>query len=171
MTGTNVTIPMSRRYPDLKDKVLRRDAKIVKKIIEAWDQEADAEKVLSLFLKEKENLSSYRYWELLRSVWIICGSVENADTFRKLMKADIKNRHYFSTPEEAEFLRELPKNFFVYRAQDKEDDGGLSWTLSEEYANWYKETYHKKGVWCKIVPKAEVFAYINRNNESEIIIL
>lgn len=169
--GRNTEVPMTRRYPDLPTKVLRRDSEITKKLILAWDLEHDQKKVLDIFLKEKDNYSPERYWEMMRTVWILCGSIENAPTFRALMRSGKRSRYYFSTPEEQKRLREMPNNLTVYRAANDENDGGLSWTLSLEYAERYKEIYNKAIVLTKRIDKKEVFALIERNHEEEILIL
>lgn len=169
--GNNERVPMTRRYPNLQQKVLRRDSQIVERIINVWDNGHHTEKVLSIFLKEHKNLSDERYWELMRTVWIIAGSVETASTFRKLMTSNRKEKYYFSTPEEAKKLREMPETFEVYRATNGENDGGLSWTVSKEYAEWYKQAYNKEKVICRTVNRKEVFAFIERNQEAEIVIL
>lgn len=170
MLKNNEKVEMSRRYPDLPHKVLRRDSEIVKRIISAWDIENDSEKVLSIYLKENKNLSDERYWELLRTVWIISGSVSNVDIFKKLMTSSRKEKYYFSTPEDAKKLREMPDIIEVYRAANNENDG-ISWTTSLEYAQWYKEAYQKSMIISRLAHKNEVFAYIQRNLEFEIIIL
>lgn len=162
---------MTRRYPQLPKKVLMRDGKIAAKIMLTWDVEQDEEKVLAIYLKEQGNLSDERYWELMRTVWILCGSVENADTFRKLMQSKRKQRHYFSTPEEAKKFREMPDSFYVYRATNDANDRGLSWTVSKEYALYYKENFNKSLILSGEINKKDVFAYIERNMEFEIIIL
>jgi hypothetical protein len=169
--GNNQSVPMTRRYPNLPNKVLKRDSEIIKKIISAWDLENDADKVLSFYLKENKNLSDFRYWEVLRTVWILCGSIDNADLFRKLMQSSRKQKYYFSTPEEAKFLRELPEQVQIYRATNNINDNGLSWTLSKEYAEYYKTAYQKDKVISKIINKKQIFAYIERNLESEVVIL
>lgn len=169
--GRNTQVPMTRRYPDLPKKVLVRDSEITKKLIKAWDVEHDQAKVLDIYMKEKDNYSPERYWEMMRTVWILCGNVENSDTFRKLMRSGKRSRYYFSTPEEQKRLREMPESFIVYRATNDPEDGGLSWTLSKEYAEHYKNMYDKKWVITKHVNKSEVFALIERNQEEEILIL
>lgn len=171
MTPNNLQNSMTRRYPQLSKKVLMRDSKIAAKIILAWDLEQDEEKVLNIYLKEQGNLSDERYWELMRTVWILCGTVENADTFRKLMQSKRRQRHYFSTPEEAKKFREMPDSFEAYRATSDRADKGLSWTISKEYAMYYKETFNKSLILTGEFYKKDVFAYIERNNEYEIIIL
>jgi hypothetical protein len=169
--GNNELVEMTRRYPKLSQKVLYRDSIISRKIVQAWDIEQDKEKVLSTFLKEHKNLSDERYWEIMRSVWVIAGSIENVPLFRELMMSQRKEKYNFSTPEEQKSLRELPDSFEVYRACNIPIQRALSWTLSKEYAEWYKEKYNKDKVFQRTVKKTEVFALIERNKESEIIIL
>ena len=171
MPKNNELIHMTRRYPKLRKKVLLRDSKIVMKLTRAWDIDCDGDKVLSIYLKEKDNLSHERYWELMRTVWVICGSVDNSELFKYLMQSWRPQKHYFSTPEEAQKLREMLDSFIVYRATNDRNDGGLSWTTSLEYAEKYKEMCNKSEVIWVGVKKSDVFAYIERNNESEVIIL
>lgn len=168
--GNNESIKMTRRFPKLLNKVLIKDSEIVKKIVFAWDIEKNSNKVLSIYLKEHKNLSNERYWEILRTVWIICGTVENSELFKNFMKSNRKEKYYFSTPEELKFLRELPNDIVVYRATNIKDVG-LSWTLSKDYADWYAKEFNKETVICKIIDKKQIFAYIERNKESEILIL
>lgn len=148
-----------------------RDDKIARKMVQAWDDEQDAQKLLQIYIDNKDKLSDYRYWELMRTVWIICGSLDIVQVFRNLMSSRRKYRYYFSTPEEAKALREMPDIIEAYRACDYENDEGISWTTSKEYAEWYKNQYDKKMVLSVKHLKADVFAYINRNNENELIIL
>lgn len=167
----NELVPMTRRYPTLKRKVAERDSKIARKLIQAWDQEKDQDKVLEIYLNNKHLLSHYRYWELMRTVWIACGSVERSDLFRQLMKSTRPHSYYFSTPEEAKALRGLPSQVPVFRATDDPQDKGLSWTLSKAYAEAYMIQFSKEHLVELLAPKTLFFAYINRNKEEEIIIL
>lgn len=168
--ANNEQVSMTRRFPNLPQKILRRDSEIVKKIMLAWDVEHDRNKVFDIYLKEHKNLSDERYWELMRTVWVICGGLDNVETFKKLMKSSRKQKHYFSTPEESKKLRELPEKFIVYRAANEENDSGISYTLSEEYAFYYQKLYYKKHIFSKMIDKKEVFALIDRNLESEIVL-
>lgn len=105
MIGNNETVEMTRRYFDLPRKVALRDSKIVKQISIAWDIEQDKEKVFNLFLKNSHLLSAQRYWEVLRTVWIVCGSLENVQMFKLLMTSKKKHKYCFSTPQESKILR------------------------------------------------------------------
>lgn len=167
----NVGVPMTRRHHDLPRKVLLRDSKIAQRMIHAWDVHKDAAQLLSIFLKEKDKLSHQRYWELLRTAWILAGSVANASKFRELMTARRPHGHCFSTPEDAAVLRSLPQRIELHRATDDPLDGGLAWSLDRAYVEEYREMFRKAMIISRTVDKADVFAYIGRNRESEIIIL
>lgn len=170
MKGRNEYIPMTRRYPNLKPKQLLRDSKIAKKIINAGDTEKDEQKLVDIFLKEKELLSHPRYWEILRSVWVVSGSTENAPIFSKLMQSNRPYRNYFMSPEDEHFFNNLPEKFTVYRACNIPDNG-ISWTLNKKYAESFKHQSFKETILERIVSKSDCFAYINRNDEQEILIL
>lgn len=169
--SNNETIEMTRRYFELPKKVALRDSKIARQLINAWDIEHDKEKVFKLFVKNHTKLSSQRYWELLKIVWIICGGLENVGMFKLLMSSKKKNRYCFSTPEESKLLREMPEVFKVYRACNDKNDGGISWTYSKDYAFYYKNAFNKKRVLEHTVKKEDVFALINRNQEYEILLI
>lgn len=167
----NETVPMTRRYPNLPKKILNRDAKIGKKLVHAWDVEHDSAKVLQIFLKYKDLLSNERYWELLRTVWIMCGKLKNTELFRKLLSSKRPMRYYFSTPEEIETVEKMPDKITVCRATNDENDGGIAYTNSCEYAQWYQEEFEKNMIVTREIDKSDIFAFIGRNKENEILIL
>lgn len=166
----NEMIPFTRRYPILPLKQLERDAKIARKIIAAWDDMHDERTVFSLFQKYRLSLSAPRYWEILKQVCIICGSLGNANVFRQWMMSRRPYRHYFMTPEELTFLNGIKFPCNVFRACNGEDNG-LSYTLSENYAKKYQADFGKQTMIIRSVERNNVFAYVNRNGEDEIIIL
>jgi hypothetical protein len=169
MLHNNEIVPMTRRYPDLSQKVLRRDSEVVKKLVSIDDTNKDG--VFELFLKEHKNLSDYRYWELLRTVWILTGTMERKEQFKKWFTSNRKHKYYFSTPEEAKRLRELEFPITIYRATNDENDGGFSWTLSYEYAEHYKNSFNRLKIISRTANKEDVFAFIERNKEEEILII
>lgn len=151
----------------MKEKM---DRKVAKKLVTAWDEKRDAAEVLRIYLKYKDLLSSYRYWELMRSVWIISGGLETADIFRRLMKSTKPNKRNFMSVEDYDVYQKIDK-ITVYRACDQVHDGGMSWTTSEQYAWWYKERFNKKLVESKEVERKDIFAFIGRNAEYEVLLL
>lgn len=168
--GRNELVPFTRRYPNLKHKQLIRDSKVAKRLIEAWDFKRSDKLVFEVFSKEHTQLSDPRYWELLKSTWITAGSNERSEQFRKWMSAKRGYKAWFMSPEEQDVYKLLPDVIVCYRACN-EPDNGISYTLSGEYAERYKEMFDKETIKMRYVSKDLVFAYINRNNEEELIVL
>ena len=167
----NETVPMTRRYPELPRKQLERDSKITTKIIRAHDVNCDLEEVLDLWRKYHTLLSNPRYWEVLKTVWIAAGYTAIAGEFRHYMQNNRPCRHYFMAPEEHEALRQMNFPMKVYRACNSEQDGGISWTTNIETAIEFAARGKNQKILCRTVERSEVFAYINRRGEDEIIIL
>lgn len=172
--AVNQRSDFTRRIPALPEKQLARDSKIFKQIFVAWDVEGNPDKVIEIFLSKAHLLSNPRYWELMRTVWIAAGSTETAHIFRKLMKSARPCRSWFMTPEDADELDGMTFPLTVWRAYDKcytpETDPGISWTIDKE---WCEEYAQKKGriIRSRTVTREEIFAYVSRRGESEVIIL
>ena len=168
----------TRRIPTgLSDKQMARDSKIAMQIIRAAEGGTDGggeQRVLDLFFRKAKLLSNPRYWELMHTVWVAAGSTETAQKFRTLMKSGRPCRSWFMTPEDAEALDKMEFPITVWRAYDAVRypmlDPGISWTLDREWCEGYAKS---KGriVKQREVYRDEVFAYITRRSEEEIIIL
>ena len=168
----------TRRIPALKPKQLARDSKIAAQIVRAGEGGTDGNaeaKVLDIFLRKAHLLSNPRYWELMRTVWVAAGSTETAETFRKMMRSSRPCKSWFMTPEDAEALDNMDFPLTVYRAYDKKQypgdtDPGISWTIDKEWCEGYAAS---KGRVIKErqVYRKDIFAYVSRRGEEEIIIL
>lgn len=160
----------TRRNPTfLSEKQKARDAKIVRQIIHAYDVEFDKRKVMEIFFSKCHLLSDPRYWEVLRSVWVICGEY-GATQFRPYFYADRRAKSWFMTPEDADYLDSLEYPVTLWRAYEYEEDGGISWTDDYE---WCKDYAERKGRRIKEAEfcREEIYAYISRRGESEFLIL
>ena len=170
----------TRRIPTgLSDKQMARDSKIAMQLVRIQQEGGDraAEKMLDLFFRKAKLLSNPRYWELMRTVWVAAGSTETAPLFRMMMKSHRPCcRLWFMTPEDAKALDTMQFPVTVWRAYDPKYDGadvgdpGISWTL--DY-NWCLDYAEKRGLIIKKrqVYRSDIFAYITRRGEEEIIIL
>ena len=128
----------TRRIPTgLSDTQLDRDRKIAIQLVKAFETNDDA-RVINLFRNKAHLLSNPRYWELMRTVWIGCGSTETSEIFRRLMKSERPCKSWFMTPEDAKALDAMRKGRKIKTRQ----------------AN-----------------RNEIFAYVTRRGEEEIIIL
>lgn len=163
----------TRRIPTgLKPRQAARDSKIAMQIIRA---EGHPDEMIDIFTRKAPLLSNPRYWELMRTVWVAAGSTETANLFRKMMCSTRPCKSWFMTPEDAAALEAMEFPITVWRAWDVEryprnTDPGISWTLDEQ---WCREYAKAKGRVVKMmqVSREQVFAYVSRRGEEEVIIL
>ncbi len=167
----------TRRIPALPQKQLARDSKIASQIIRAAEGGTDnnaEQKVMEVFLTKARLLSNPRYWELMRTVWVAAGSTETAPIFRRLMKSSRPCRSWFMTPEDAADLDAMTFPLTVWRAYDTcydaDNDPGISWTIDRGWCEAYAAA-HNRIIRERKVNREDVFAYVTRRGESEIIIL
>lgn len=169
----NERTDFTRRIPSLPEKQLQRDSKIVAQLVRIADGGTDAgaeQKLIDLFVRKAPLLSNPRYWEVMRTVWIIAGSTETAPLFRRLMKSARPCKGWFMTPEDAADLDAMQFPLTVWRAYDSEPDPGISWTIDREWCEGYALARGRK-VKERQVMREEIFAYVTRRGESEIILL
>ena len=168
----------TRRIPTgLSDKQMARAEKLCKQLvnIENDGKGAKAQRIIIMFYNHARLLSNPHYWEIMRTVWVATGSTETSNMFRKMMKSSRPCKSWFMTPEDAMALESMQFPLTVYRAYDAErypddTDPGISWTLDREWCECYAKA---KGRVVKQmqVSRDQVFAYISRRGEEEIIIL
>jgi hypothetical protein len=170
----------TRRIPAYPPKVQARVEKIVKQLIHAYDVEGDTEKMRNIFMRKACLLPNPSYWELLRTVWVASGKTENSREFRPLFKSSRPSKSWFMTVEDAAALDAMEFPITVYRAYDpyydtpegieEGGDPGLSWTLDKEWCEGYAAS-KQRVIKSRQVERKDIFAYVSRRGEEEIIIL
>jgi len=173
----------TRRIPTgLSEKQMARDSKIAMQLIRIDQEGGDraAEKMLDLFFRKAKLLSNPRYWEVMRTVWVAAGSTETAHIFRTMMKSTRPCRSWFMTPEDAQALDAMPQPITVWRAYDPKydtaawqaqgGDPGISWTIDKEWCIGYAKSKGRV-IRERQVYRGDIFAYVTRRGESEMIIL
>lgn len=188
----NQRTDFTRRIPTgFTQRQLDRDARIIQQIVRAYDEggKGAAEKVLDIYLRKARLLTNPRYWEVMRTVWVAAGSTETANIFRTMMRSARPCRSWFMTPEDAQALDAMQFPLTVWRAYsmryiddlpngtspgDIVDlpncDPGISWTIDKEWCIGYARS---KGRFVRErqVMRSDIFAYVTRRGESEMIIL
>ena len=190
----NERTDFTRRIPSLPEKQLARDSKIAMQLVRAQEQGAEA--IIDLFVRKARLLSNPRYWELMRTVWVAAGSTETAPLFRRLMKSPRPCKSWFMTPEDVAALDAMQFPLTVYRAYDisyaridpttwtewmqnthpgdivdvEDADPGISWTIDHDWCLAYARQKDRV-IKQRQVMREDIFAYITRRGESEIIIL
>lgn len=160
----------TRRIPSLSPKAQQRVEKVVMQLVHAHDVEGDCEKVKDIFFRKARLLPNPSYWEILRTVWVTAGKTDNVHEFLPFFKSGRPCKSWFMTVEDARTLDEMTFPIAVYRAYDNEPDNGISWTTNEEWCKGYAQSKGRK-VKKRLVNREDVFAYISRRGEDEIIIL
>ena len=169
-TAINEQSDFTRRFPSYPPKIRVRVEKVIKQLIQAYDVEENPEKMKDIFFKKASLLPNPTYWELLRSVWVAAGRVDNVHEFMPFFKSNRPSKNWFMTPEDATAFNKMVFPLKVYRAYSQEPDPGISWTLNEQWCKEYA-TVRDMHVKSRTVMREDVFAYISRRGEEEIIIL
>ena len=73
-------------------------------------------------------------------------------------------------PEDAAALEAMPFPLTVWRAYDGDPDPGISWTLDEQWCRGYAKAKGRR-VKQMQVSRDQVFAYVSRRGEEEVIVL
>ena len=171
MVGPLHQTEFTRRTPAWLTKKQRdRDSKIVWKLVKAWDIEKDIDKTLDIFFKNAKYLSNPAYWECLRTVWVAAGSTDLAEKFRPFFESTRTCQSWFMTVEDAAKLEKMQFPLTIWRAYDRNPDPGISWTVDREWCEAYAKV-HNRQIKEMTVEREDIFAYITRRGESEIIIL
>lgn len=168
--AVNEQSDFTRRIPAVSDKQQARVEKLVKQLVQAYDVEHNPEKAKDIFFKKAKLLSNPHYWEILRTVWVAAGRTDNANEFMPFFRSSRPCKGWFMTPEDSQTLEEMDWPITVYRAYDEEPDPGISWTTDKEWCEDYARVAGRK-IKQRTVERSQVFAYISRRGESEIIIL
>lgn len=168
--AVNEQSDFTRRIPAVSDKQQARVEKLVKQLVQAYDVEHNPEKAKDIFFKKAKLLSNPHYLEILRTVWVAAGRTDNANEFMPFFRSSRPCKGWFMTPEDSQTLEEMDWPITVYRAYDEEPDPGISWTTDKEWCEDYARVAGRK-IKQRTVERSQVFAYISRRGESEIIIL
>lgn len=179
-TAINEHSDFTRRIPSVPPKQAARASKMARQLYVAFDVEGNPERAKEIFFKGARLLSNPHYWEFLRTIWVIAGKTENANEFKPYFKSPRPCKGWFMTPEDSQTLEEMEWPITIYRAYDPKwdtpegqatgGDPGISWTTDKEWCEGYAQS---KGriIKQRTVERKEVFAYISRRGESEIIII
>ena len=133
-----------------------------------------------IFSTVHQKLNNEDYWGVLFQLWIDSENIwQELDLWIELLKSDrAGKKKYFMDEDDKEKYKALPKKLTVYRGHRKHNKDGLSWTLSKEKARWFadkrgqtKDEETNGRVSQKIINKSEIFAYTDRREEKEIILL
>lgn len=125
------------------------------------------------FCEIESYMDDKAYFELLGSIWSDSENIgRNLDLWKELLfETRFTNQEYFMDEKEREAFNKLPDQLTIYRGHQGVNKDGLSWTLSQEKAEWFANRFSADGkVVSKTIAKDQIFAYLSGRNEEEIII-
>lgn len=124
---------------------------------------------LNAFVKHCETVSDEVFWDVFGSIWIDTEIFfQNRDEWLKLLNSKRQNRHLIMTADERDYYAKLPDAFTIYRGTS-DSLQGMSWTVSKKTAEWFANRSNGH-VYELVVNKKDTFAYLNRRDESEIVV-
>jgi len=117
------------------------------------------------------------YWKNLSGIWIDTEFPHvHKDMWLDLFSANVKQKRKLMSSKERQVIQDLPKKATIYRGYDddiKNNLMGISWTLSEEKADWFATRFKIETAprvaegQCE---KSSILAYFDDRGEQEIVI-
>ena len=98
-------------------------------------------------------------------------NVSNKELLSYFKKA---NKEYLMNEDDFKVFESLPNIVTIYRGvtdKNKDNKRALSWTLSQDKAEWFAHRFDEVGeVWKTKISKDSIFAYFDEMDEKEVII-
>lgn len=129
---------------------------------------------LEAFMDIHDDVDDKNYWELLHDIWIDSENIwQYLDAWKMLLKSERSGKGHFMDEDEKNKFESIPETVTVYRGHQKHNKDGLSYTLSKSKAEWFAGRFRKNEAQVKqiTVQKSQIFAYVERGDEQEVIVL
>lgn len=124
------------------------------------------------FFKENHHLikDDSNYWNLLGTMWKLCGSVLFWNEWKPLFESKRRNPQKIMKTRERRAWRKLPPKLKVYRACNTPEEAShaICWTLSRKVAEQHSLNGARR-IFERDFRKSDVFAFFDRRGEEEII--
>jgi len=111
-------------------------------------------------------------FKVFGEIWIDSEGIHNnLYVWKRCFKYIKDNKIIIMDDEDKKIYDNLPDEVTIYRGSVYED--GISWTLSKEKAEWFRDRFDEKDskVFEKTIQKKDIIAYFNGRDEQEIIFL
>lgn len=124
-----------------------------------------------------DEMTDQEYWSRLSDIWVDSENIgAQPDRWRDLLLSDRGSRQSFMTDDELAEFAALQPRFTVYRgySENDQEEFGMSWSTDAGVAEWFARRFARED--DKIfmeemeVSKDDVFAYLTRRGEEEIIL-
>jgi len=124
-----------------------------------------------------DELTDQEYWSRLSDIWVDSENIgAQPDRWRNLLLSDRGSRESFMTEDERAEFAALQPRFTVYRgySENDQEEFGMSWSTDAGVAEWFARRFAREDEKIFMeemeVSKDDVFAYLTRRGEEEIIL-
>ena len=132
---------------------------------------------MTYFKYIKEYLDEKDFAEMLNFSWLNDENANNnINVSNKELLSHFKkaNKEYLMNEDDFKVFESLPNVVTIYRGvtdKNKDNKKALSWTLSQDKAEWFAHRFDEVGeVWKTEISKDNIFAYFDEMGEKEVII-
>lgn len=132
---------------------------------------------MTYFKYIKEYLDEKDFAEMLNFSWLNDENANNnINVSNKELLSHFKkaNKEYLMNEDDFKVFESLPNVVTIYRGvtdKNKDNKKALSWTLSQDKAEWFAHRFDEVGkVWKSEISKDNIFAYFDEMDEKEVII-
>lgn len=124
-----------------------------------------------------DDMTDQEYWGRLSDIWVDSENIgAQPSRWRELLLSERGSRESFMNENERAELAKLPQKFTVYRgySENDQEEFGMSWSTDAGVAEWFARRFARDDE--KIImenleiSKDDVFAYVTRRGEDEIIL-
>lgn len=123
------------------------------------------------------DMTDEEYWNTLSDIWVDSESIgTEPERWKGLLMSNRGSKEFFMRDDERDELAKLPDKFTVYRGYSENDpeEFGMSWSTDPLVAEWFARRFARNNDKIILeelqVAKDEVFAYVTRRGEDEIIL-
>lgn len=124
-----------------------------------------------------DEMTDQEYWSRLSDIWVDSENIgAQPDRWRNLLLSDRGSRQSFMTDDELAEFAALQPRFTVYRgySENDQEEFGMSWSTDAGVAEWFARRFAREDEKIFMeemeVSKDDVFAYLTRRGEEEIIL-
>lgn len=121
---------------------------------------------LANLMDKKSLIAEFSWvWTDSENIW------QNQELIDKVIELLGKDIRKVMSKKDKKVFDNLPGKVMIYRGCNKENENGMSWTLSKEKANWFAKRIRKDGkVLSKEVCKEDILFYTNGRSEQEVVL-
>ena len=112
------------------------------------------------------------YWNMLGTAWKAGGCFKDQPRWIKLFQSQRRNKNKIMKSSERREFNHLPNIVTAWRAyaDESEIEHSICWSTDQKFVEQYAKAKGGLNIAKRSFKKADIFAFFNRRNESEILV-